>query len=1585
MESDNQLSPTLSKDTILSTERATKFLPKAELHPPHKVQCLSKLPTTDFECSLSVHADTASTLLAQHRIADPKYRQPDHQKRDFFRGSERKKAVRDEANWVFTKHEVAVVFGELLSKELLAAPGVAQALLSRASVPSLQELWLHSHDRKLDKRMKSRFRSSKTPEVPDIPWLDSVTRRDNVEYVRLMCQAGLDQKTLNRAFGFALEQRLLDIMETLLSFGAVATPSHDKIRELLRSDDIDLARLLLSAPPAAMSVEAWRFCLDESVADKQGPSPSIVLLCVSNRPNIICGPLLLHALAAQNFQSSTALLAYANKESELSKVAQQACELASKIQDADCRYDFFTLLADSELVADSSAAREELMTDAKIRHFPLLRLLVAAGVALDLAPHDAVTHTVSNMDLEVLELFNGGKFHTPASVTLDSVPPAASEPLMLQLIDILAPRGLYGKPMDAFLVRAAQEQYAELAERLVGLGASIEYEEALAVQVAIANENFSMLDILLKGPCSAEILSAALTPAITLRSRMNRHQVLETLLAKGVLQEQLGISLQQLVVEDDDIDSKLVQLLLQHGAPIDGIGDEKSNAVLQTARRGDVVVLAMLCWAEPRMDTLSKAVPVAYDSRHTCGNDIAWESIKVLLEKGAAGKPIHETLLSATGEAGQLEIVRLLTDHGADANFSNGAAFRVALESTNNAVLEIFCQKCPPSKATIEAVLYTAIDPNYYSLQTLQRLLDSAPSAGAALDAAWNASRLQDNLNLNEIVECFLQHGLDVNLRDGAVLWFAVHQTDTSLLRLLIPWGPNLTSITAAFHEATRLEQRELQVISMSLLLETAQSDEIGQSEALLKQTQIAFTGDMTGLKLLLRHRAAIDFDRGAAVRAAASAGNIKVLDLLLSHTPALSTLHLACLAAAGSTKLDDGRRRPVFDSLLDARDRELTEAEHMTQLLADSVTTLPDHTQLPVMLIMRGAKVQFETLRTALRTSSRGLFKALTANQDRSTILEAFREACVMPMPSERKYWINESLLRRGIPRDEVSMSLVQALQEDVLGDLALPKLLLEHGASVSYRNCSAFVVALFANSLVALKLLSQYLRDDDTACVAFDLARNAVTLSPDVRASIYASLLQWNISTPAVYAAFVSHLEGDHTDIAVVQLLLAKGADPNQEAGRCFVIAAKNGQELIFRELSKGAELSLMLRALIRHFQLEWEIVLWFNMCLEEQHHLTTIEDQDLLYLCMARFPSGSGLLRILLDRGVSPAAPIEVPLATGWEPEWCTPLIWALRVEPKVNNDVILTLLDRGGHEALPTYSTPTSKVTAAFACLFDASRAPILRALLHLDRASILESFTPVATFIRFLDSSQSDGLPAELDPRSASMMLGNFDAYRALELDETVDEGDLHLAAFVALPKFVEWFLNFNDANSKVRGEFDQMIPLAIACTARPVSWCRIADQEADFSTRRKQCIELLVPRTNAGWRYRDKTVLHIALENGLEVTSIVLQALNMKVDPERNEKYLHQSKDGVQYSPDQYVLQRMPDVSVKEKAALVLCLRHNGIESRYFRRVKPGEGEQPEGYHGLPPGLAAEWETYANPVASQSTSTLAPSASYSNR
>ena len=714
-------------------DRVTSFLRNAELSPPSRIPRLEEPRASDSEPSLLRDSDEARCLLVQQRTSEPGYRQPEQKARRIFWTAKRKELNCNQDTWIFTKHEVAKAFDGLVSRTPLGSPGVAQALLSHVSQTSLNELWCHLHDPKLEKKAKnlagksrlsltpetqversaSFFRGSRLSLTPKTPWLDHVTNQDGLEFIRLICRTGLDQEALDRAFSIALSKHSMNAMEVLFRFGAIASACQDAIRERVRLDDVALVRLLLSAP-GSMSVEAWRYCIEpecDSLEASGKQVPTILLLCLTHRPEVSCGLLLIKALQSQNFKATVIILAYARVDKDFRSVQQLACELASHFLNNEDRHTLFEMLAVSGLVADNLLLREELLKAVSGRHLRLIQVLADAGVSLDSKPHNVARWAVSQMDLDILELFKNGNFSSPVSLALKSVPDAASESDMLRLLGIFAPRGLANEFLDSHLIRAVRKQQIQLVDMLLRHGASVEFEQASAIQRALEMADFDTLRILLRKKCSPEILSPTVITAMALQPRPSRLQAMKALLEKGVLMQDLSVPLQTLVLEKGSVDTELVQLLLQHKAPVDITDDDVRNPVLASARRGDVAVLKMLCDAQPRNETLSKAIPIAFDVIRTSGYEAALIMIKLLLQKGATGMPVHQTLLTATRQDHRLEVVRLLIENGADANYATGASFIAALEISNFKLLEILCVGCRPGRASMEDLLSMAIDP----------------------------------------------------------------------------------------------------------------------------------------------------------------------------------------------------------------------------------------------------------------------------------------------------------------------------------------------------------------------------------------------------------------------------------------------------------------------------------------------------------------------------------------------------------------------------------------------------------------------------------------------------------------------------------------------------------------------------------------------------------------------------------------------------------------------------------------------------------------------------------------------------------
>lgn len=253
-----------------------------------------------------------------------------------------------------------------------------------------------------------------------------------------------------------------------------------------------------------------------------------------------------------------------------------------------------------------------------------------------------------------------------------------------------------------------------------------------------------------------------------------------------------------------------------------------------------------------------------------------------------------------------------------------------------------------------------------------------------------------------------------------------------------------------------------------------------------------------------------------------------------------------------------------------------------------------------------------------------------------------------------------------------------------------------------------------------------------------------------------------------------------------------------------------------------------------------------------------------------------------------------------------------------------------------------------MSAAFCCLFDNSRTPILKEILALDKEQILAHEIPGRSFGHLGDFSgvpdeEVTELPERMSLHWASLYLGNFNAFKLVHNRRTPDDGLLHTVALFALPKFVKWLLKTDNANYREE-EFDFRIPLAVVCEAKPLPWCKVANEEADFVKRQGMTMQLLAAKTSLDWRHRGRTVMHIALENGIETTHAMIEALKASPDKNKQKKYRYTDREGKKYSLCEYV-EEFVDGNEAEKKALVNCLVEGGYGAEKDNVPKKAPGK----------------------------------------
>ena len=208
------------------------------------------------------------------------------------------------------------------------------------------------------------------------------------------------------------------------------------------------------------------------------------------------------------------------------------------------------------------------------------------------------------------------------------------------------------------LITAANYGHLEIVETLINNGAKLNCQNVVgitALYISTMNKFINIAKVLLEAGANANIQDSQdkATPlGRIILDRMNKYDITATTL---------------FIKEKNDINVKIVKLLLKHKADPNILNINDSSALLIASRIGDLEMVELLLNAKARMDiqenTGLTALMGAVHANHL-------EVCKILLEYGAdvnyTSATNESTALSAAIENNNLEIVKLLILEGAD-------------------------------------------------------------------------------------------------------------------------------------------------------------------------------------------------------------------------------------------------------------------------------------------------------------------------------------------------------------------------------------------------------------------------------------------------------------------------------------------------------------------------------------------------------------------------------------------------------------------------------------------------------------------------------------------------------------------------------------------------------------------------------------------------------------------------------------------------------------------------------------------------------------------------------------------------------
>jgi ankyrin repeat protein len=1483
----------------------------------------------------------ARAILIQQRIGDDSFQDPTKQKRKIFRTKAKNEALADPETWTFSLNERAIALHTQI--RWLASVGVAQALIEFDPTDPVDVNILHT-DKVKWKLKKGR---SKPPVAEYNEHLEHATKNDSVAHITLLVTRGARQVSKDRALGIALSLKLTNATEELLRYDANPNAHWEHFCTAIKEGNLELVELFLSAP---RDLETSYIISGLSAAVERKNHGILSLLLAYGADGISQNsqsPFV--AVRGQNQLKTAAILTNSLsciRPENLDQVVREACA----ISDNACRTTFLNLLLSAGATASTPLLQDELFKAVRSMQLDLVALLISHGTSPDRHYAEVVEWALKEAKFEAVDLLLRGTISpNSASRLMDSIPDIISEARLQGLVIILANKGAYGESLGRCLARAVDNGFKSVPIILVDRGASVDYDTARSVRFLLKARDIELLGKVLKGSSSPAVLSKVLPEAMAIRSRPLRRQAMSLLLTKGVVGRELNVALQEAVSESPETrDHSLIEILVEHQASVSFM-DANGNCIQMAAKQGDLRTLQQLCrgkFSRSSVDILSSAVPLAFASIRNDNYTVVLQILRLLLHRGALGTPVADTLVQAVCQDHGHLIVALLLDNGADVNHLNGKATEKALTARNTLALQILCDKGRFKPQTLERLMPEALSPENWDQTTAHLIVKRCAEYPELLSSA-----LLDEVEVagarQQVIELLLQHGANVSFNRGAALRRAVLSGDIETTCLLVAVNPGKPTLRLAFEVAAELADRSTRYGMMQVLLQHGESG-IGQDEALVREAIAPSSDGLSHVKLLIDHAASVDYQEGAAMQGAIRAKHEGILKLLLSKSPSAMSLANAFLSAR-HLPCPKHERLALFNLLLRAGVR----GSQVHQALIESAERELTDLDIPRLLLRHDASVDFsggQVLEIAARSGSRNLLKLLVRSGSQPSLEAAFLVARQTFFSSPRlRFDIFECLLKAGVRGMSVSEALIEAAQRDA-SDLQLPHLLLSHKASVNLHDGRSLRLAVKAGSVALLTVLVAGQANTASVESAFRKAK-CVLLSGEQRIDIYRCLLKAGIRQDEVSAALLEAVPTGSKDL--VDLLLFHGANVSRADGKCFVMAATQGDIEIFKALTAhGPDMGLIVPTLIRSLDDEALLVQYIQLCFDGTSTDASALSNSLIFTALERFPLGSRLIQLLLDRGCIASSTRESQVDEDAGPETVTALLWALhQPEPGISDSVILTLLgaEVGGtcNPSLQMLLDANILVLATVNFVASKSRMSAVMIAAQRGRHVVLQTLLGLGA-----DPSLRDG--KKCSPLFYASQNGDLEAVKLLvQAQARPDDGSLHEAARQAHPEVVSYLLAHDH---HMRLPSSQHSDGVSGRTALEELCLRGTPDGDGWETRVHRTIELLLSVGGEAMMKSDgKSLLHYALDNktGPEVTEALLQFAPIW-ERINDPIHLYEDATGITYSATQYV-EHFCKGSIAMRNKLIQLLKGKKCQDRYYRQT----AEQPMGALGLPDDISA--------------------------
>ncbi|KAL7627306.1 hypothetical protein AAE478_001497 [Parahypoxylon ruwenzoriense] len=751
----------------------------------------------------------------------------------------------------------------------------------------------------------------------------------------------------------------------------------------------------------------------------------------------------------------------------------------------------------------------------------------------------------------------------------------------MAMAEILLCAGAGGDSISHALIHASATYFLEMVHLLVSYGASIEYQDAIAVRKAVSKGKVDLVEVMLSG--KSKFNSHYASECVELLPKKmrfeERHSFLNLLLRKGAAGPPLDEALVDAAEAGDVEGVRLLLTPLFPGGKIVGdkdirkgprsmvferheiaSTDHKGALALQIAvKRGDIAVANLILSSKPPNPV---ALAQVFPSVRNLPSLERYQITELFLRAGLTGPAVHSALENAIDEQPphrDEKLIALFLRYNADVNFNEGHAITAAILQRDVRLLDRLLKSKPTMQVAARAVSRALeVDDSAIRLQMINMLLAAGASQGGTEVSTAVDAVVQKNPLDKRLLKTLLQQGnADVNVNQGIAVEHAVLHSDPEVLEMILGLGqPNAESLERGLKSVAKLPTSIAKTEKLHGILCRMQSKDTvtallhEEVQTLLKTP--SHEQNFSSLKILLASGADVNALNAEALCRAVAAANMQLVEVLFAADPNPTSMAFAMPHAL--------RIRDLMDRLTFAQ--KILEggipSSEVNRALVFAVNTYPDDIPLINMLLARADTRDGLALIEAIKREKQDIVELILGKKTFPVEIlnTGFAHATKGKNKRSRSLSCN-SLLKAGASGDVVSDALLAAASD---GDVDFGTILVQNGGSVEHKDGQAIIEACKSGAVEVLAMLLA--GDVQVAQKTLQRGFQAATQVGDLkrRGEVFKLLLQMGVTGEVVDAQLVSAERYGDDAKHLVELLLVYGASPDYNDGEAVEKATRS-----------------------------------------------------------------------------------------------------------------------------------------------------------------------------------------------------------------------------------------------------------------------------------------------------------------------------------------------------------------------------------------------------------------------------------------